>query len=262
MILAARGLGFAYGAGLAPAVAEVDLELAEDEILALVGPNGAGKSTLLALLAGWQRPQAGTVELEGRPLESWPARQRARRLAFLPQQVAPLYDLSVIEVVMAGRHPHRAAWAPPATADRAAVVAAMAATDTAPLARRAFATLSGGERQRVLVASVLAQDPRALLLDEPTASLDQHHRVQVFRLLRAAADGGRGVAVVTHDLNLAALAADRVALLVGGRLERVGTPAEVLRQEVLEAAYGPELVVVPHPRAAGRPAVLPGGLAP
>jgi len=237
-------------------VDSLNLTIAAGELVAVVGPNGAGKSTLLALLAGWLRPQGGSVELEGRPLARWSARRRAQRLAYLPQDAAPFYDLTVEEVVAAGRHPHLPPWSPPAPRDREILASVLGATDTAHVRRRPFSTLSGGERQRVLVASVLAQEPAVLLLDEPTASLDPHHRVEVFRLLRAAVAEGRGVAAVTHDLNLASLFADRVVLMVEGRVLRKGAPEEVLDGEVLRRAYGPELVVVPHPTS-GRPAVLP-----
>lgn len=256
MSLAARGLTFAYAEGAAPAVSGVDLELDPGELIVVVGPNGSGKSTLLALLAGWRRPQAGGVLLDDRPLASLSHRERARQVAYLPQAVAPLYDLTVREVVASGRHPHRGPWGIGNGGDRAAIDEAMAATATAELASREFASLSGGEQQRVLVASVFAQQPRWLLLDEPTASLDVHHRVAVLDVLRAAVGRGSGVVLVTHDLNLAALFADRVVLLVEGRRHATGAPAEVLVQSLLEAAYGPELIVVQHPEVP-RPVVLP-----
>jgi iron complex transport system ATP-binding protein len=247
LILTAHAVTYAYHRGGLPAIKSVDLQVNRGEVLAVVGPNGSGKSTLMAVLAGWLQPQHGRVELAERPLQQWPARQRARRLAYLPQQVAPLYDLSVDELVATGRYPQQTGWAGQDATDRAAVEQALAATDTADLATRSYSTLSGGERQRVLVASILAQEPEVLLLDEPTGSLDLHHRVQVFRLLRNAATAGRGVAVVTHDLNLAALFADRVVLLVAGQVVMVGPPGEVLGQQILEQAYGAELVVLPHP---------------
>ncbi len=256
MTLAARQVSFAYHRKQTPAVAAVDLELQPGEVLALVGPNGAGKSTLLALLAGWRQPQSGEVLLDGKALHQWPARQRARRVAFLPQQVSPLYDLPVAEVVASGRYPRQGSWAGPDAVDRAAITQALAETGADHLVDRSFSTLSGGERQRVLVASVLAQEPRLLLLDEPTGALDLHHRVRVFSLLRAAADDGRGVAVVTHDLNLAALFADRVVLLADGRVTMAGSVDEVLSQATLEQTYGRELVVVAHPDGL-HPAVLP-----
>ncbi len=238
------------------AIREISLVIRPGEVVAVVGPNGSGKSTLMAVLAGWLRPASGTVELDGKDLQRWPARARARRLAYLPQRVAPLYDLASAEVVAAGRHPHSSLWTGVAPLDRQVVDRVLAATATSHLEARPFSTLSGGERQRVLVASILAQEPDILLLDEPTAALDLHHRVEVFRLLRTAAGGGRGVVAVTHDLNLASMFADRVVLLDGGRLVAEGLPAAVLKQEILERAYGPELLVVAHP-AAACPAILP-----
>ncbi len=256
MTLAARGVSFAWERGESPAVDGVDLRVGRGELVAVVGPNGAGKSTLLGLLSGWLTPRSGSVELEGKALDRWPARERARRLALLPQDAAPLYDLTVAEVVAMGRHPHRGAWAPLDARDRRVVAAVLAATDTRGLRHRRFATLSGGERQRVLLASVLAQEPAVLLLDEPTASLDLHHGAEVFRQLGRAAREGTGVLAVTHDLNLAALFADRVVLLARGRVAVEGAPSDVLTEEILRRVYGPELVVVDNP-ASGRPAVLP-----
>ncbi len=259
MTLIARDLAYRYAmqrTQTLPAISEISMVIRPGEVVAVVGPNGSGKSTLMAVLAGWLQPASGTVELDGKDLQRWPARARARRVAYLPQQVAPLYDLSSAEVVAAGRHPHRSLFAGAATHDHQVVERVLAATDASHLESRPFSTLSGGERQRVLVASILAQEPGILLLDEPTAALDLHHRVEVFRLLRTAASSGRGVAAVTHDLNLASLFADRVVLLDGGRLVAEGPPGVVLKQEILERAYGPELLVVVHP-AAACPAILP-----
>ena len=255
MSLTAEDLLFRWEPGAVPAVNGVSLELGPGELVALVGPNGSGKSSLLALLAGWRRPEAGEVRLEGRPLAAFPPRERARRLAFLPQQVAPLYELTVAELVATGRYPWLGGVPSPGPGDPA-VRRALAAADLEPLADRPFGSLSGGERQRALVAATLAQEPRWLLLDEPTASLDLHHAVAIFRVLEASARDGLGVLVVTHDLNLAALFASRVVLLRGGRLEGLGPPEEVLTAESLRRAYGPEVLVTVHP-ATGRPAVLP-----
>jgi iron complex transport system ATP-binding protein len=196
------------------------------------------------------------VELDGTPLGTIPHRRRARLLAYLPQQVTPLYDLSVAELVESGRYPWSGPWRGADSGGDHAVRRALDATDTAHLARRDFGSLSGGERQRCLVAAVLAQEPQWLLLDEPTASLDLHHAVGVFRVLRRTAREGRGVLAVTHDLNLAGLFADRIVLLAGGRKLAEGPVDRVLCREVLAPAYG-ELVVVRHP-GTGRPAVLPG----
>ncbi len=255
MSLVAEHLCHRWEPGGPEAVRDLSLALAPGELLAVVGPNGSGKSTLLALLAGWLRPVSGRVVLEGRPLETLRPGERARSLAYLPQQVAPLYDLTVAELAATGRYP----WGGPvpgSPVDDPSVARALTATGLDALASRPFGTLSGGERQRALLASVLAQETRWMLLDEPTAALDLHHAVTIFHLLGEAAAGGRGVLVVTHDLNLASLHATRIALLSGGTLEAVGPPEAVLTTERLERAYGPEVLVSRHPET-GRPAVLP-----
>ncbi len=255
MSLRAEGLRYRWEAGREPAVDGVSLEVGPGELVAVVGPNGSGKSTLLALLSGWRHPEAGRVLLDGRPLGTLRPRERARLLAFLPQQVVPLYELTVAELVATGRYPWLRGVPAPGRRDPA-VERALAAADLEALAERPFGSLSGGERQRALVAATLSQEPRWLLLDEPTASLDLHHAVAIFRVLQASAEEGLGVLVVTHDLNLAALFASRVALLQRGRLAGLGRPEEVLTGHTLGRAYGPEVLVTVHP-ATGRPAVLP-----
>ncbi len=260
MRLTARRLTYAYRHQAVPAIQGIDLQIEAGELVALIGPNGAGKSTLLALLAGWLEADEGDVLLDGEPLGRLGFRRRARRLAYLPQRVNPLYDPAVEDVVTSGRFPRRPPWAGLSDSDRRAVSEAFEATGTAPLRGRRFSELSGGEQQRVLVASILAQEPEFLLLDEPTASLDLHHQVDVFRLLKTIASGDRAVVVSTHDLNLASLYASRLMLLIEGRLVRQGTPAEVLTSEALHQAYGPQLCVIGHP-ATGLPAVLPDGSA-
>jgi len=257
MRLVASRLVFSWNGAATPAVRDLSLELPPGQLTVVAGPNGSGKSTLLALLAGLMEPDGGTVELGGTPLSRIPRRQRARMVAYLPQQVTPLYDLSVRELVASGRYPWAGPWGGADPGGAEAVRRALEATDTAHLAGRDFGSLSGGERQRSLVAAVLAQEPRWLLLDEPTASLDLHHAAEVFRVLWRTAREGRGVLAVTHDLNLAGLFADRVVLLSGGRKLAEGPVDHVLRHEVLATAYGSDLVVVRHP-GTGRPAVLPG----
>lgn len=257
MKLRTSKLIFSWDRTLPPAIDTLSLELSPGQLTVVAGPNGSGKSTLLALLSGLIQSDAGTVELDGAAMTRIPRRQRARLLAYLPQQVTPLYDLSVRELVASGRYPWAGPWGGVDPGRDDAVRRALEATDTVHLAHRGFGSLSGGERQRCLVAAVLAQEPRWLLLDEPTASLDLHHAVEVFRVLQRTARLGRGVVVVTHDLNLAGLFADRIVLLSGGRKHAEGSAEQVLRQEVLAAAYGAELVVVRNP-VSGRPAVLPG----
>ncbi|MBQ1121113.1 heme ABC transporter ATP-binding protein [Streptomyces sp. B15] len=232
----------------------VDLSLTAGEVLALVGPNGAGKSTLLSALAGDLPLESGTVRLGGRELGEFPPRQLAVRRAVLPQAAALAFPFTVAEVVQMGRAP----WAgtPQEDEDETAVTEAMARTEVTAFADRPFSALSGGERARVALARVLAQRTPLLLLDEPTAALDLRHQELVLALCRARAAAGDAVAVVLHDLNLAAAYADRVALLDAGRLTGVGPPARVLTPEALTSVYRHPVEVHEHPTS-GAPLVLP-----
>ncbi len=269
--------------GGVPAVSGVSLALSPGEVVALVGPNGAGKSTLLRAMAGTAPLAAGTVTLDGIPLSAWPRRALARRRAVLAQNCTLAFPFRVHEVVRLGRS--AAAGHAGRAQDEAAVVAAMQAADVIDLAERRATALSGGERQRVHLARALAQiwpdpsphdDPRSalvraesvqdgsacapdgaryLLLDEPTASLDfahQHHGLNVARRLARA---GAGVLAVLHDLNLAALYADRVCLMEAGRIVALGAPAEALDAEILTAVFGHPVVAVAR-LGEGRPALL------
>jgi iron complex transport system ATP-binding protein len=252
--LAAEGLHFAYE-GDVRAVQGVDLALQDGELLVVVGPNGSGKSTLLRLFAGLLAPQRGQVRLDGGPLDALPPRERARRLAVVPQALATLPETTVQAFVLAGRYAHIARWRGATASDHDAVRAALAAADVSELSARPMTDLSGGQRQRVLVARALAQQAPRLLVDEPTAALDLHHQLRVFELLARLAREGRAVLVVTHDANLASQFATRVALLHEGRLAALGSPAQVLRREVLEPVYGPHLHFGTLPD--GAPFVLP-----
>ncbi len=234
----------------------VSLSVGAGEVLAFIGPNGSGKSTLLRIGGGVLRPDAGRVLLGERDLSRLARREVARSLGYLPQQVRSDFDYSVEEVVAMGRFPHLAGAGFLSAADRAVVDRCLAETEVADYRQRPLSHLSGGERQRVFLASVLAQEPRVLLLDEPTAALDLHHQVRFFRLVRRLAQQGIGVGVVTHDVNLASLYCDRVALLRGGRLVEHGAPEAVLRADVLHATYGSDVLLSQHPTA-HRPIVLP-----
>jgi len=251
-----EGIGVRYPNGV-EGLRDAALAAAPGTLTALIGPNGSGKSTLLRVAAGLLEPDAGKVTWEGAPLDRLQRRERARRIAFLPQTVTTVYRHSVREVVALGRYPHRngflARWT---AADEQAVVAALAATAVDPLAERGFDELSGGERQRVLVASLLVQGGDLLLLDEPTAALDLHHQISLMRLLAGLADEGRTVVCATHDLNLAAHFADRGVLLDDGAVRAAGAVGEVLRPEILRGVYGDDIWVGRHP-AGDAIAVLP-----
>jgi iron complex transport system ATP-binding protein len=253
-ILEAAGLSFAYGGRTV--LVDVSLEVAPGEIVGVIGPNGSGKTTLLRALAGVLVPERGVVRLDGAGLARRPRREVARRLAVVSQDVGVEFPFSAIEVVLMGRAPHLRALALPRARDVAIARAAMATLEVADLEDRPLDRLSGGERQRVLLARALAQEPRVLLLDEPTTHLDLRHQASVCDVVQdLARERGVAVVAVLHDLNLAAMYCHRLVLLAAGRVARAGTPGEVLTAGVLERAYGARVHV--GRSAAGDPVVLP-----
>ncbi len=231
---------------------DVTIDVRAGEVLVLVGPNGAGKSTLLGVLSGERRPSRGTVTVDGREIGGIRHSELARMRSVLTQDNQVSFPFRVIEVVAMGRAP----WARTVEGrdDIAAVRDAMDAADVSHLADRRYTALSGGERARVSLARVLAQRSRIVFLDEPTAALDLRHQEEVMRMARALATQGCAVIVVLHDLSLASAYADRLALVSGGRLEALGSPADVLTEERVERVYG--LPVELH-LVAGRPVVVP-----
>lgn len=215
----------------------VSATFASGQVTAVLGPNGAGKSTLLACLAGLRAPDSGMVRVGGVARALLPRRDLARRIGFLPQTADVNWDVDVAALVALGRFPHRGRWGETAT-DKAAVAAAMQATDVTALASRVVNTLSGGERGRVLLARVLAGTPEWLLADEPLASLDPAHQLDVLDCLRDIAGRGAGVVVVLHDLNQAARVADTVVLMRAGRIVAQGPPDAVLTPALIAQTYG------------------------
>ncbi|MFN3285817.1 MAG: ABC transporter ATP-binding protein [bacterium] len=243
--------------GQRPVLTGVELAVGPGELVALCGPNGAGKTTLLRCAAGVLKPQAGSVRVDGRDVSSLSARERARLVGYLPQDPSVPAGLRCVEVAQLGRYACATGWGLGwSPGDREAAEQALRATETAHLRDRPVQHTSGGERQRVLLARVLAQGARLLVLDEPTAHLDFGHQVSVAVLLRRLSRDGYGILVATHDLNLASLFFDRVVLLAGGRVVAHGPPREVLRTDVVERAYGPTAVVCAHPQT-GSPVVVP-----
>jgi iron complex transport system ATP-binding protein len=247
-VFGVHDLGYRYPGAPHPALAEISFTVAPGTVHGIIGPNGSGKSTLLRLLLGALAPGSGTVSYEGRPLGSWSRRELARAVGVVPQREEVAFPLTVRQLVAMGRYPHLRTWQREGAADRRAIDHALHRCDGAHLRDRPLGTLSGGELQRVLVARALAQEPRTLVLDEPTAALDIRHEMAIFELLATlAAQDGVTVVVVTHNLNLAARYADRLLLLDRGRNARAGTAAEVMDRETLERVYGWPLLVARHP---------------
>jgi len=224
-------------------------------VTAILGPNGAGKSSLLRAAAGLIAPSMGKVAIDGRAIAAMRRNDRARAIGYLPQSGDVAWNMPAREVVALGRLPHRTG---PAE-DAAAMLAAMAATDTQQFATRRVGELSGGERARVLLARVLAGEPRWLLADEPLASLDPAHQLDLLDRLRGQAALGVGVVVVLHDLAQAARVADDVLLLHGGHVLAAGPPGDVLAPQRLRDAFGVDVLLVTD--AQGRKLPVPAGRA-
>jgi iron complex transport system ATP-binding protein len=251
-LLTARGVSVTLAGRLV--LADVSLSLAAGHLVALVGPNGAGKTTLLRALSGLL-PSEGDVHITGDALVDLSLRERAKRFAYLPQGHVVHWPLQARDIVALGRYPHGAT--DPARLspkDTEAVLRAMQAVDVMEFAERRVTELSGGERSRVALARVLAVEAPVILADEPTASLDPRHQIDVMKNLRATADKGVLVIVVTHDLGLAGRFADHVLVLREGHLVSQGAPAEALSEQVMaevfrisayRAEYQREAVIVP-----------------
>jgi iron complex transport system ATP-binding protein len=238
---------------------DVVLEVDRGDLVGVLGPNGSGKTTLLRLLGGVLAPASGSVTLEDRPLAEWSRREIARRVAFVPQETTAPFDFTVLDIVLMGRFPHLGAFALEGPEDLAIARRALEATGTAPFEDRRFSTLSGGEKQRVVIAGALAQGPALLLLDEPTASLDLGHQIEVQSLLRRLnADSGVTMVLSTHDLNLAAALCRRLVLLKDGQVVAAGPTEEVLTPDTVRELYHVEAEVVWHARA-GHLTVVPIG---
>jgi iron complex transport system ATP-binding protein len=216
----------------------VDLALAPGEVVLLAGRNGAGKSTLLRLLLGAEPPHAGSVLLDGRPLATWTPRDRARRLAYVPQESDHPFEFTGRELVAMGRHPHLEPRQPLGPQDRDAIERALAAVGAADFADRSVATLSGGELRRIAIARALATEAQLLLLDEPTSNLDLEHALQLVTMLRDLRGCRCGVLLTAHDLNLVAPFCDRVALLHAGRIVVDAAPEQALAADRVAEVFG------------------------
>jgi iron complex transport system ATP-binding protein len=235
-IIEARRLSFSYSSH--QAVVDASLVLPRGAMGALIGANGSGKSTLIRLLAGLLKPDQGQVVFNTVPLENLPARERAKRIAYVPQSTLTVFPFTALEIVLTGRSPYSGRFRFESPRDEQIAMAALDQLDAAHLARRQITELSGGERQLVSVARALAQEPEVMLLDEPASALDVKHRMQLARALRTLKEE-RGIAVltVTHDLALLDASVDIVVAMKCGATVASGTPDSVLTDRVLSEVY-------------------------
>jgi ABC-type cobalamin/Fe3+-siderophores transport system ATPase subunit len=252
-LLAVQGVGFGYGGPFR--LEDVSFELAAGEILGVIGPNGSGKTTLIRLISKVRGPERGDIRLGGTPLADLSRRALARQVAVLGQEQTTAFALTVEELCLMGRHPHARGRLFEGLEDLARAREAMALAGVLALADQPLDALSGGERQRAGLARALAQEPRLLLLDEPTSHLDLRHKREIVGLLRRLnRDRSMTIVFVSHDLNLAGEVADRLLLLSCGRVVKLGSPAAVLEEATLEGAYGCPVRVEKNPES-GRPVV-------
>ncbi len=245
MEITVDGLKFSYNGS--PLLDGIDLTVPKGEVLAIVGPNGSGKTTLLKNISGILSPEVGSVYLDMTRLPELSITELARHLAVVEQEREIGFDFTVREVVALGRIPHRGRFARETRTDKQWIGRAMELANVAPFAERSIRELSGGEKQRVFLAMALAQNPRVLLLDEPTTYLDINYQLQIMEIICQQAATGLTVLMAIHDLNLAAQYADRVAILHRGRLLAVGRPVDVLTKTNIKRAFQAEVIVGRNP---------------
>lgn len=245
-----------YPGARSRAVDGVSLDAREGAVTAVAGPNGSGKSTLVRALLRRLNLESGTIAIDGDDITALEAHEIARRVAVAPQREEPAFSMQVREYVALGRYPRLGLWRSAASQDVSAVESAMERSGVADFASRNIDALSGGEWQRVRIARALAQEARALVLDEPTTFLDLSHEMSLFELLHSLADEGMAVMIVSHQLNLLARFASVVVLLDRGKVAASGPPDTVMRASLLEQVYDWPLVITRDP-AVGAPALVP-----
>jgi iron complex transport system ATP-binding protein len=240
--LSVEGLSFGYRNRIVGG--PVSFTVAPGEVLCLLGPNGGGKTTLFKTVLGLLTPIAGRVAMDGVDTASWDPRRRARVIGYVPQSVVGQFPFTVHEMVLMGRTAHRGIFAAPGAADHEAAEGALATLGIAALGARDWLRLSGGERQLALIARALAQEPRLLVLDEPTANLDFGNQVRVLDQIRQLAASGLALLFSTHHPEQAFACAKQVALLQGGAFARLGTPDATITPDTMQLLYGTEVDIV------------------
>ncbi|MBM9604451.1 ABC transporter ATP-binding protein [Desulfopila inferna] len=238
-------------------VDDVSFSAEAGEFFMILGPNGAGKSSLLKLIAGIEKSQFGQINILGRPKSTYSTRDLAKVIALVAQQAPIDFPFSVAETVLMGRSPHLGLLGIEAESDYALAREAMCFTGIEQFANRRLDQLSGGERQRVMIARAICQEPRIILLDEPTTALDPAHQLRIMDLMeRFRQEKKTTVIMVSHDLNLAALYSDRLLLMKNGRVVVIGTPSEVFIPEYMEKSYECDLLIDENP-VGNVPRVMP-----
>ena len=237
-LLAFDEVTFGYGPGGPAVLRQLSLGIERGTATAILGPNGAGKSTLLHLALGWLRARSGRVLFDGQPVGAWPRRLLGQSMSLVPQAERSPFDYSILDYVLLARAPYLAPLAMPGAEDARIARDAIDEVGLGHLCQRAITTLSGGERQLTLVARALAQQPRLLLLDEPTSHLDLAHKAHLVQLMRSLVARGMTLLATTHEPDVAAAMASHLVLMRDGRVDRSGPFAEVFTAAALSATYG------------------------
>ena len=241
-VIDTKDLSHSYGD--LPVLKNLSLSIQKGDFFIIIGPNGSGKTTLMKVISGIEKYRKGRLEILGRPMRKYTRKTLARTIALVPQMAPVDFPFTVTELVLMGRSPHLGVLGLEQEKDLEIARQAMAFTGVEDLAHRKVDRLSGGERQRAFIARAICQEPRIMLLDEPTASLDLAHQVRVMDLMeRLKQERGITVVMVSHDVNLAAMYGDRLLLLKEGRIVSMGLPEDVLTYKTLEEAYGCKLLV-------------------
>jgi iron complex transport system ATP-binding protein len=250
-----QNIWLAYGGNVV--VKDVTFQLLPGEIVGLIGPNGSGKSTIIKAISRVISTYSGKILLDGKDISKTPRKDLARSLGVVPQMPLLPSAFTAFEIVLMGRNPHLGLLQYEGERELAITWRAMEMTATQSFAERRVGELSGGEIQRLIIARVLTQEPKAILLDEPTANLDIRHQVEILDLIKSLCmENNLTVLAALHDLNIAAQYCDRLILLNNGQVHAQGTPGEVINSQNIEEVYGTEGCVYPHP-INGLPAVLP-----